>query len=255
MDAEYLEETLFFFGKASILEHEFGTINTQCAFNGNLNIYNHPTELNCHAINFNSNKTVYYGFDNQNQLNTEDTCILVKNNFQMLPTAPQLELFAWRLYNCQRTIDININAQKTPILILTDNKQLLSLKNLYQQYDGFYPAIFGDKSFFEGNSPLQAINTSAEFVADKIYIQLLNIWNEALTFLGVNNIMINKKERLITDEANSNNDLTNLNLQARLEPRLEACKLFNKKYGYTNTDKAISVEIRKSPIVNTKIEE
>ena len=70
------------------------------------------------------------------------------------------------------------------------------------------------------------------------------IWNEALTYLGINNIMINKKERLITDEANSNNELINMNLQSFLTPRLEACKQFNKKYGLEGTDKEISVRVR-----------
>ena len=70
------------------------------------------------------------------------------------------------------------------------------------------------------------------------------IWNEALTYLGINNIMIDKKERLITDEANSNNELINLNLQASLAPRQLACKQFNEKFNLTGTDKEISVRVR-----------
>ena len=56
--------------------------------------------------------------------------------------------------------------------------------------------------------------------------------------------MINKKERLITDEANSNNELINMNLQSFLVPRQEACKQFNKKYGFEGTNKEISVRVR-----------
>ena len=70
------------------------------------------------------------------------------------------------------------------------------------------------------------------------------IWNEALTFLGINNIMVDKKERLITDEANSNNELINLNLQSFLAPRQLACKQFNELMGWTGTDKEISVRVR-----------
>lgn len=243
MDAEFLEETLFYYGKSAFLEHEYGIINTKCSYNGNLNIYNHPTQLNCYAINFQANKIVYYGFNNQNELPSKDTCILVKNNFEMVPTSSALDLFAYRLYNCQRTIDININAQKTPILILTTDKQKLTVINTYEQYEGNYPVIYGDKANLDPNS-ITSINTKAEFIADKLHQELINIWNECLTFLGINNIMINKKERLITDEANSNNDLTNINLYARLAPRIEACNLLNKKYGYKGTDKEVSVRVR-----------
>ena len=56
--------------------------------------------------------------------------------------------------------------------------------------------------------------------------------------------MVDKKERLITDEANSNNELINLNLQSYLVPRQEACRQFNEKFGFTGTDKEISVRVR-----------
>ena len=56
--------------------------------------------------------------------------------------------------------------------------------------------------------------------------------------------MIDKKERLITDEANSNNELINLNLQSYLAPRQEACRHFNEKFGFTATNKEISVRVR-----------
>ena len=56
--------------------------------------------------------------------------------------------------------------------------------------------------------------------------------------------MTDKKERLITDEANSNNELINLNLQSYLAPRQLACKQFYEKFGFTGTDKEISVRVR-----------
>ena len=96
---------------------------------------------------------------------------------------------------------------------------------------------------------IKAINTEAPFIADKVMDYKKEIWNEALTYLGINNIMISKKERLITDEANSNNELINMNLQSFLIPRQEACKQFNKKYGLEGTKKEISVRVR-SDLIN-----
>ena len=154
-----------------------------------------------------------------------------------------MELFALRLYEAERTADVNIKAQKTPVLLLMDEKQRLTMENLYSQYEGNRPVIFGDKNSL-GENVIKAINTQAPFIADKIIDYKKEIWNEALTFLGINNIMVDKKERLITDEANSNNELINLNLQSYLAPRQEACRQFNEKFGFTGTNKEISVRVR-----------
>lgn len=69
------------------------------------------------------------------------------------------------------------------------------------------------------------------------------IWNEALTFLGVNNIIFMKKERLVSDEASSNNELINLNLQSYLASRQLACEQFNNLFNLPD-DKKISVRVR-----------
>ena len=154
-----------------------------------------------------------------------------------------MELFAYRLYEAERTCDVNIKAQKTPVLIVIDDKQRLFMENLYSQYDGNKPFIFGDKNQLSADS-IRAIKTDAPFIADKLTDYKKEIWNEALTFLGINNIMIDKKERLVSDEANSNNELINLNLQSYLAPRQLACKQFNEKFNLTGTDKEISVRVR-----------
>lgn len=140
-----------------------------------------------------------------------------------------MELFAYRLYEAQRTADINVIAQKTPVMIAVDERQRSMMENLYNQYNGNHPFIFGDNKQLSKDI-LQAIKTDAPFVADKIQDYKKEIWNEALTFLGVNNIMEEKKERLITDEANTNNELINLNLQSFLAPRKKACEQFNEKF-------------------------
>lgn len=108
---------------------------------------------------------------------------------------------------------------------------------------GNKPFIFGDKKNFSPDS-IRSIRTDAPFVADKIMEYKKEIWNEALTLLGINNVEISKKERLITDEASSNNELINLNLQSFLAPRQRACEQFNEKFGLKGTDKEISVRVR-----------
>lgn len=244
MNARALELALYYNGKAALLkDKKYGFINTKCAGTGYVNIYGLPTELNCYSYDFNSKRTLYTGLIPEATNDEYKECILVQNNWEALPTVSSMELFAYRLYEAQRTCDINITAQKTPVLLIADETQRLFLENLYQQYNGNQPFIFGDRDQL-GDKVMKSINTQAPYVADKITDYKKEIWNEALTFLGINNIMLEKKERLVADEANSNNELINLNLQSFLAPRQEACRQFNEKFGLTGTDKEISVRVR-----------
>ena len=239
MNARYLEECLYYKGQAALLKDElYGFINTQAASNGYLNIYGLPTEINCFSYQYNSIRKLYTGLEG-----TEDTdCILVMNNWQRVPTASTIELFCQRLAEAEMTASVNIKAQKTPVLIVVDENQRLMMENLYSQYDGNRPFIFGDKNQLSENA-IKCISTGADFIADKVMDYKKEIWNEALQFLGINTLQTEKKERLITDEASSNNELINLNLQSMLIPRQEAAKQFNKLFGLSG-DKAISVRLR-----------
>ena len=249
MDSRYLEQCLYYMGQASLLyDKKYGFINTKCAGSGYVNIYGLPDKFNCYSYGFNSIRKLYVGLNpilteaqKENQKNYE--CILVMNNWDRTPTAGSMELFAWRLYLAQRTCDVNISSQRFPIMVVGDEKQRLTLENLYSQYDGNQPFIFGNKNQLNKDT-LKAIKTDSPYVADKITEYKKEIWNEALTYLGINNISVQKKERLTENESNENNELVNLNLQSMLAPRLEACRQFNEKYGLTGTDKEISVRVR-----------
>lgn len=249
MNAMWLEKCLYYNGMAGLLKDKnYGFINTNCASNGYINIYGLPTSLNCYSFDYQTTRKLYTGLkDNLSEARREylenSECILVQNNWDRTPTASSMELFALRLYEAEQTAMINIKAQKTPVMVLVNENQRLMMENLYSQYDGNKPFIFGDKDQLN-EGLLRAVKTDAPFIADKIMDYKKEIWNEALTFLGINNIMVDKKERLITEEANSNNELINLNLQSYLAPRQEACRQFNEKFGFTGTDKEISVRVR-----------
>ena len=250
MDSRYLEKCLFENGQAALLfDKNYGFINTKCAGSGTINIYGLPNKFNCFAYGYNDIRPLYTGLnplknkDEEIEAKKDKECILVMNNWERTPTAGSMELFAWRLYLAQRTCDINISSQRFPIMITGDDKQRLMLENLYSQYDGNKPFIFGNKNQLNGEE-LKAINTESPYVVDKITDYKKEIWNEALTYLGINNMSVNKKERLTENESNENNELVNLNLQSMLAPRLDACRQFNEKFGFTGTDKEISVRVR-----------
>lgn len=160
---------------------------------------------------------------------TQETGVMIYNNYLRTPSLMQLISFADRLGKIDEIIDININAQKTPILILADESKRLTMKNLYMKYDGNQPFIFGDKNL--SINDFTVLKTDAPYVADKLYEIKTQIFNEALTYLGISNTSLQKKERLITDEVSRNMGGTIAARYSRLNERQKACKKINKLFG------------------------
>lgn len=239
MNARFIEMCLFYNGQAALLyDDDYGYINTMAADGGYINIYGLPTEIQCYSYRFNQRRSLYMT-DTGEEKGKE--CILVMNNYERVPTCSTVNLFAYRLAEAQRTADVNIKAQRTPVLITTDQKQYFTLKKMYEEYDGNTPAIFADKNVITPDA-LQALKTDAPFIAQNIMDYKREIWNEFLTYMGISNLS-EKRERMISNEVDSNNELVNLNLQALLIPRKEACKQFNEKYGLMGNN-AIDVKVR-----------
>ena len=244
MNQRAIEENLFYFGKCAFLkDKQYGFINTKTTGTGNINLYGLPISMNCYSYDYQSERLVYSGLPISEDKKSfikylnearDSQCILVMNNYNMLPTASTIELFCKRLAEAEETAYVNIKAQKTPVLVVTNDSQRLTMKNVYMQYDGNQPVIFGDKDQLNSDS-LRVMKTDAPFIADKVMEYKKQIWNEFLTFIGINNIDTEKKERLISDEASQNNELINMNLQSFLAPRKEACQKFNELFG-TNID-------------------
>lgn len=218
VDARFLELSLFSTGMAIFFkDEELGYLALQTMIGGNLDVYNVPKIRHAYATN---------GF---NMPLSEDNSVIIWNNMLRTNCLTDIELFARRLYECDRTIDVNIKAQKTPIAILCDENQRLTMKNMYAQYDGNEPFIFGAKDL--DIKKIQAITTGAPFVADKIMQTKIQIWNEAMTYLGISNVNFQKKERLVTDEVTRNMGSTVSSRYTRLEMRKKACKDINKMFG------------------------
>ena len=218
VDARFLELTLFEDGQIVFFkDEELGFLCLQCAVNGGFNVYRITTNRRAYAVN---------GY--QKNL-TENDSVIIYNNFLRTNSMLDVRNFAERLYNIDRAIDVNINAQKTPILIKCDEQQRLTMLNTYQQYDGNQPVIFGDKAL--NTNAFQVLNTGAPLVADKLYTLKTQLWNECLTYLGISNINVQKKERLITDEVTRNQGGTIASRYARLEARRQACDQINRMFG------------------------
>lgn len=218
VDQRFLEMCLFSDGMCVFFEDEvLGYLGLRCMIGGRLNVYQIPTDRKAYATN---------GY--QKELDGTNS-VIIFNNYLHTNSTLDVEMFSKKLYNLDRAIDVNANAQKTPVLIQCDESQRLTMKNLYKQYEGNEPFIFGSKGL-DANG-LKVLQTGAPYVADKLYELKTQIWNEALTYLGISNINVVKKERMITDEVVRNQGGTVASRYSRLESRRQACKQINEMFG------------------------
>lgn len=218
VDPRFLELTLFSDGMAVFFKDEvLGELALQCMIGGDLDVYRIPRIRRAYATN---------GY---NKELTEKDSVIIFNNYLHTNSMLDIEMYSRQLYEVQRTIDVNVIAQKTPVLIRCTENQRLVMKNLFMQYDGNEPFIFGDKNL--DMNGISVLKTDAPFVADKLMQLKFQIWNEALTYLGISNVNMHKKERLLNDEVTRNMGSTVASRYARLNARKEACKKINAMFG------------------------
>ena len=128
VDPRYLELTLFTDGQAVFFkDEEIGFLALQNAKGGKFNVYRIPVNRRAYAVN---------GY--QKDLTDKDS-VIIFNNYLHNNSRLDVEMFARRLWNLDRAIDVNANAQKTPVLIQCDETQRLTMLNLYKKYDGNEP--------------------------------------------------------------------------------------------------------------------
>lgn len=236
----FLEQTLYEFGKACFIKDpELGFMVLRANPSDKLNVYQMPVKIMANSI----------GYEKQFKF---DDVVYIMNNVLLKPTSATINLIAYRLYETERTIDVNLMAQKTPVLIQGDTKTILTLKQVYEQYSGNTPFIFGNKQFDVSNK-LSAIKTDAPYIVDKLTQHKKDLMTEALNYLGIDNFFSDKKERLITAEAEGTEALTNFYLNCFYKTRQEACDMINEKF-LKDSDVKIELSVNRKEIAKLKDE-
>ncbi len=233
LDQRYLELALFRDGAAVVFEDEvMGLVGLRVILGGDLDVYGVPDERRAYGVGGPGGKGPGY----QRALD-ETNSVVVFNNQLRTPTWPELWSYAQRIARLDSIIDTNVGAQRTPVLIACDESQRLTMKNVYMKWEGDEPVIMGDRSLRPES--LRVLRTDAPYVADAMYELKTNYMNEVLTFLGISNVNITKKERLVTSEATQSQGFTYMMRYSPLEERRKAAEKINEMFG-TN----IEVEFR-----------
>ena len=219
VDERFLEMCLFGDGKALFFKDDVtGYLALQFYGTAPLDVYRIPTRRYAYSAN-----GYHADFDDTNS-------VIIWNNVTHTNSFLDVDIASRRLYDIQRTIDTNIKAQKTPILVTAKNEtEKMSLKNAYMQYDGNSPFIFTYKDFDPNN--MKSLSTQAPYVADVLFNAKKEIWNEALSALGVPVTDRVKRERLLAAEIAGDKAASVAQQFVRLNPRKKACEQINKMFG------------------------
>ena len=219
IESRYIEQMLFDNGECALFDHpDLGLCVLRSSSRENLNIYGEPTKLS--LTGFNEHRTVMM-----------DECVRIMNNDLALPTLPDIVYYARRMAEIDDIIMQNLRQQRVPYLFATDENNSFSMKSLYDRMYQGEPAIFIDKEMLKGEPEnIMVIPTSAPYLVDKLQIQKQEMERELLTFLGINNTL-EKKERLIVDETNSNNQFIKMASDIGFKQRQLACEQINEMFG------------------------
>lgn len=112
-----------------------------------------------------------------------------------------------RIVDVEKTIDMNLFVHKLPRLVVCSPEDKARVEDLMEKIER------GEKKLFLDANDVQAIKnvldsgSNTSYIIDKLFQYKQNLENELYTFLGIDNNPIEKAERLITDEVNSNNHL------------------------------------------------
>lgn len=182
----------------------------------------------------------------------ESNSVIIFNNYMRTNSMLDVRMFSARLADLDRTIDINVKSAEVPVLILCDEKERNSYIRMYQKWMGNEPMIIGSKALSMDN--VKTIDTTAPYVGDRLYELKTQIWNEALTYLGIPNIGNEKRERMVSDEVARNQGGTFASRYSRLNARQEACEKINRMFGlnvwceYKDMSTELGVEFRSSEV-------
>lgn len=219
IESRYIEEMLYDNGECAMFDHpDLGLCVLRSSSRENLNIYGEPTKLS--LTGFNEHRTVMM-----------DECVRIMNNDLALPTLQNIVYYARRMAEIDDIIMQNLRQQRVPYLFATDENNAFSMKALYDRIYQGEPAIFIDKEMLKGEPEnIMVIPTVAPYLVDKLQIQKQEMERELLTFLGINNTL-EKKERLLQDETNSNNQFIKMSSDIGFKQRQLACQQMNEMFG------------------------
>ena len=204
----------------------------QGTMHGDFDLYNIPRERRAYAPN---------GFNKE--LNEENSVIIFNNRLRT-PEIFVYMLYAQRIAEIDRTIDVNVMNQKSPKIIRCDDKQRLTFKNLAMQIIGNVYTVMADKNV--DLKDVEVLDTTVPFVGEDLDRLKRRYKSEAMTYMGIEGVDTDKKERLIGAEVLRGMGDVEAMRFTRLTERQRACEQINELF-----DLDVSVDFRSGLYIQT----
>lgn len=228
IDPVFIEKMLFQYGLVAVFnETEVGLVALPAMMAGGFDIYGIPKTLRAFSPRTGFSQMLKYS-----PVLDRTDCVLIHNTNRDLNSSiykSTLGMYAERLAEMKRTEDVNIFAQRTPVTVAVPEGKVETYANALNDISNCGQTIIGYKGF--DVDAFKAIKTEAPYVANDIDELFVRTWNEAIGFLGISNVSINKKERVSNDEVARAMGGSLAFRNVRQEPRERAVELINAKWG------------------------
>ena len=235
IESRHIENSLFNYGLCLIVnDDDLGFISVPCNYGAYMNVNNVPTEVI--TCGFNYVKTFDYISKDKNK------CQLILNNDLAIGNEQYIYDYALRMFEVENCIRVNINQQKFPWFVNTTPNNKKTMETMFEKVMNGEPYILGSKDQI-GSVEVLTLNTP--YIADKLNQYKYELEREVLSFHGLNN-NFEKKERLLVDEVNSNNDFIDRNVELMYRQRQLACESLNKKFGWNVKVINLNEEVKES---------
>lgn len=233
-DYDYLLTNLFIHGYIAITDTSAGVVPLRCGITG-IDIFDHPTRaIFANAVLGNFERNLYGD-------NPATDCALVKIQYDFMGAMPVVDRYAALLALCDNSIAVNLRNSKVAFIGLVSSKQqAATFEKLYRDIDGGKPAVYAKKGDGLSTDDIYYNHVRETYIANDVQLLKQSIKNDFLTEVGLNNANTDKRERLIVDEVNANNDEVQANVQHWLDNIREGLRRANSLFGLN-----LSVSLRK----------
>lgn len=225
----YLEMTLFSKALAVFFKHKKWDkyLCLQASLPGAVDMYGDPTMF--HILGNGSTKDI-----DGLTVSAKDAVPIWPNRTRM-PELDMVSIYTSRIAQFDHTVDINVKAMRHPFVLSANHENKHSVLQIFKDIEEGQPALFVSSEFMNNMSIKDIIQILDMKIDSDLVTNLLidkrKLWNELLTFLGINNANQDKRERLVQSEVTANDSEILIARAINMDARKFACKQINDKFG------------------------
>ena len=220
VDTRFLERQLFLQGFALFYfdKRFMRYMAVQASEIGQPNVYGNPVSF----------QTVSMPGYSSIRLNSKN-CVPIWSSYTRTVEWDVVRLYAARLAEIDMSLNLVSKAMRVNTVVSATRSQQLSLQNLMRQREEGVDVIYSDETLALDTVQALDLSVNPQTLAG-LRDERNQLWNEAMTVLGIGNANQDKKERLVASEVGANNDQVLISRNAALKARRDAADQINRMF-------------------------